>query len=79
MVISNQLLLTTCIKRTLVIIKFHHPTCQTLEMQKIATNFSIYYFSSHFFNVKIEKFVAIFHISGVWHVGWWNLITSVHY
>ena len=35
-----------------------------------------------FFNVKIEKFFgwqfeAIFHISGVWHVGWWNLITSV--
>ena len=30
-----------------------------------------------FFNVKIEKFVAIFPISGVWHVGWWNLITSV--
>ena len=34
------------------------------------------------FNVKIEKncewqFEAIFHISGVWHVGWWNLITSV--
>ena len=45
----------------------------------MATNFSIYYFSSHFFNVKIEKFVAVFHISGVWHVGWWNLITSVHY
>ena len=33
-----------------------------------------------FFNVKIEKFVtiqAIFSISGVWRVGWWNLITSV--
>ena len=31
------------------------------------------------FNVKIEKncewqFEAIFRISGVWHVGWWNLI-----
>ena len=31
------LLLTTCIKRTLVI-KFHHPTCQTPEMRKIASN-----------------------------------------
>ena len=31
------LLLPTCIKRTLSI-KFHHPTCQTPEMQKIATN-----------------------------------------
>ena len=30
------LLLPTCIKRTLVI-KFHHPTCQIPEMQKIAT------------------------------------------
>ena len=35
-----------------------------------------------FFNVNIEKvvggnFEAIFCISGVWHVGWWNLITSV--
>ena len=39
-----------------------------------------------FFNVKIEKFVGgssrqsfIFHISGVWHVRWWNLTTSVHF
>ena len=31
------LLLPTCIKRTLVI-KFHQPTCQTPEMQKIASN-----------------------------------------
>ena len=31
------LLLPTCIKRTLVI-KFHHPTCQTPEMRKIASN-----------------------------------------
>ena len=31
------LLLPTCIKRTLVI-KFHHPTCQTQEMWKIALN-----------------------------------------
>ena len=31
------LLLPTCIKRTLVI-KFHHPTCQTPEMRKIATH-----------------------------------------
>ena len=23
------------------------------------------------------QFEAIFHISGVWRVGWWNLITSV--
>ena len=23
------------------------------------------------------KFEAIFRISGVWHVGWWNLITRV--
>ena len=35
-----------------------------------------------FFNVKIEKFFgwqfeAIFHISSVWHVGWWNSVTSV--
>ena len=35
-----------------------------------------------FFNVKIEKFFgwqfeAIFHISGVWHVGWWNSVSSV--
>ena len=30
------LLLQTCIKWTLVI-KFHHTTCQTPEMQKIAT------------------------------------------
>ena len=31
------LLLPTCIKRILSI-KFHHPTCQTPEMRKIATN-----------------------------------------
>ena len=35
-----------------------------------------------FFNVKIEKFFgwqfeAIFYISSVWHVGWWNSVTSV--
>ena len=34
-----------------------------------------------FFTVKIEKmWVAIrghLRISGVWHVGWWHLITSV--
>ena len=35
MVISK--LLPTCIKRTLVI-EFHHPTCQTPEMGKIATH-----------------------------------------
>ena len=29
--------LPTCIKRTLVI-NFHHPTCQTLEIRKIASN-----------------------------------------
>ena len=34
------------------------------------------------FNTKIKKFVGDnsrqdFSISGVWHVGWWNLITSV--
>ena len=23
------------------------------------------------------QFEAIFHISSVWHVGWWKLITSV--
>ena len=40
------LLLPTCIKRTLVI-KFHHPTCQTPEMRKIA----IY----KFFNFYIKK------------------------
>ena len=38
--------------------------------------------SSHVFNGKNRKrcgweFEAIFLISGVWHVGWWNLITSV--
>ena len=32
-----------------------------------------------FFKVKNENlWVAVFRISGVWHVGWWNLITSVH-
>ena len=31
------LLLPTCIKGTLVI-KFHHPTCQTPEIRKIASN-----------------------------------------
>ena len=31
-----------------------------------------------FFKVKNENlWVAIFRISGVWRVGWWNLITSV--
>ena len=31
-----------------------------------------------FFTVKNENlWVAIFRISGVWRVGWWNLITSV--
>ena len=34
------------------------------------------------FDVKIEycgwQFEVIFRIFGVWHVGWWNLITSVH-
>ena len=40
------LLLPTCIKRTLVI-KFHHPTCQTPEMQKIAIH--------KFFNFCINK------------------------
>ena len=35
-----------CIKRTLVI-KFHHPTCQTPEMRKIATH--------KFFNFYIKK------------------------
>ena len=40
------LMLPTCIKRTLVI-KFHHPTCQTLEMRKIAIH--------KFFNFYIKK------------------------
>ena len=40
------LLLPTSIKRTLVI-KFHHPTCQTLEMRKIA--------SHNFFDFCIKK------------------------
>ena len=51
-------------------------------MRKIATIFTLkkwldelnFGSSSHFFNVTIEKFVAIFRISGVWHVGWWNSI-----
>ena len=31
-----------------------------------------------FFKVKNENlWVAVFRISGVWHVGWWNFITSV--
>ena len=31
-----------------------------------------------FFKVKNENlWVAIFRISGVWRVGWWNFITSV--
>ena len=31
-----------------------------------------------FLIVKIEKLVVgIFLVSGVWHVGWWSLITSV--
>ena len=38
--------------------------------------------SSQVFKCKNRKicgwqFEAIFHISGVWHVRWWNLITSV--
>ena len=38
--------------------------------------------SSHVFKCKNRKicgwqFEAIFLISGVWHVGWWNLITGV--
>ena len=40
--------------------------------------------SSHVFECKNRticacgwQFEAIFRISGVWHVGWWNLITSV--
>ena len=37
MVKWSFLLLTTCIKRTLVI-KFYYPTCQTPEMRKIATH-----------------------------------------
>ena len=36
----------TCIKRTLII-KFHHSTCQTLEMRKIATH--------KFFDFYIKK------------------------
>ena len=41
------LLLPTCIKWTLVI-KFHHPTCQTPEMRKIAThNFFDFYIKKH--------------------------------
>ena len=40
------LLLPTCIKRTLAI-KFHHPTCQTPEMRKIATH--------KFFDFYIKK------------------------
>ena len=31
-----------------------------------------------FLIVKIEKLVVgVFLVSGVWHVGWWSLITSV--
>ena len=31
-----------------------------------------------FFKVKNENlWVAVFRISGVWHIKWWNLITSV--
>ena len=37
------LLLPTCIKRTLII-KFHHPTCQTAEMGKIASNCNLQIF-----------------------------------
>ena len=40
------LLLPTRIKQTLII-KFHHSTCQTLEMQKIATH--------KFFDFYIKK------------------------
>ena len=41
------LLLTTCIEWALVI-KFHHQTCKTLEMQKIATHkFFDFYIKKH--------------------------------
>ena len=31
----------------------------------------------HYFQIPFHLWVAIFPISGVWQVGWWNLITSV--
>ena len=53
------LLLPTCIKRTLSI-KFHHPTCQTPEMWKIATNchpqIFDFYIKKHVFTNLFAKF-----------------------
>ena len=82
------LLLPTCIKWTLVI-KFHHPTCQTPEMRKIASNcrpqiFSIFTLKSvtwrtYLISFTVQycflfRFVCIELVSLIWFLKIWVAI-----
>ena len=77
------LLLTTWIKRTLVI-KFHHPTCQTPVMRKIATHkFFDFYIkkrdSTNLISLTVQyfflfRFVSIELVSLIWFLQIWVVI-----
>ena len=73
----------TCIKGTLVI-KFHHPTCQTPEMQKFASNCHPHFFYFYIkkrdlisFTVQycfLFRFVCIELVSLIWFLQIWVAI-----
>ena len=46
-----------------------------LETNQISLSSHIFYYKNR--EICGRQFEAIFSISGVWHVGYWNLITSV--